>query len=91
MVDGRPELDSHRRRSGSPTLPAVFARSGNTTERPCRKAVSITELNVVFVTKKGYGRSVLQRDPAVLATLEAARTGSVLILPTAEKAARGRS
>ena len=55
------------------------------------KGVSITELTVVFVTKKGYGRSVLQRDPAVLATLEAARTGSVVILPTAEKAARGRS
>jgi len=38
------------------------------------KGVSITELSVVFVTKKGYGRSVLQRDPAVLGTLEAART-----------------
>ncbi len=38
------------------------------------KGVSINELNVVFVTKKGYGQSVLQRDPAVLATLEAARS-----------------
>jgi len=37
------------------------------------KSVSINELNVVFVTKKGYGRSVLQRDPAVLSALQAAR------------------
>ena len=42
------------------------------------KGVSIYELYAVFVTKKGYGRSVLQRDPAVLAALK----GSVLILPT---------
>jgi GWxTD domain-containing protein len=38
------------------------------------KGVSIYELDVVFVTKKGYGRFVLQRDPAVLAALEAARS-----------------
>jgi len=37
------------------------------------KGASIYELNVVFVTKKGYGRFVLQRDPAVLATLETAK------------------
>ncbi len=45
------------------------------------KGVSIYELYAVFVTKKGYGRSVLQRNPAVLSALEAAK-GSVLILPT---------
>jgi GWxTD domain-containing protein len=38
------------------------------------KGVSIYELNVVFVTKKGYGRFVLQRDPAVLAALETAKS-----------------
>jgi len=37
------------------------------------KAVSANEMNVVFVTKKGYGRSVLQRDLATLSALEAAR------------------
>jgi GWxTD domain-containing protein len=42
------------------------------------KRVSTYELKVAFVTKKGYGRSVLQRDPAVLAVLK----GSDLISPT---------
>src|SRR5207248_10643 len=37
------------------------------------KGVSVYELYVTFVTKKGYGRSVLQRDPTVLSTLEAAK------------------
>ena len=37
------------------------------------KSVSVNELNVVFVTKNGYGRYVLQREPATLAALEAAR------------------
>jgi GWxTD domain-containing protein len=39
------------------------------------KGVSIDQLDIVFVTKKGAGRFVLQRDPAVLATLNAARSG----------------
>ncbi len=39
------------------------------------KGVSINELNVVFITKKGYGRFVLQRDPAILVALDAARRG----------------
>jgi GWxTD domain-containing protein len=38
------------------------------------KAVSSYEVNVVFVTKKGYGRFVLQREPATLAALESARS-----------------
>jgi GWxTD domain-containing protein len=37
------------------------------------KGASITELNVTFVTKKGYGQYVLQRDAPVLTTLEAAK------------------
>ncbi len=37
------------------------------------KTVSYLQVDVVFITKKGYGRHVLQRDAAVLATLEAAR------------------
>jgi GWxTD domain-containing protein len=37
------------------------------------KQVSINELNVVFVTKTGYGRSVLQRDPTVLNALKEAK------------------
>ena len=37
------------------------------------KAVSINELEVAFVTKIGYGRFVLQRNPAALAALAAAR------------------
>jgi len=40
------------------------------------KGVSASLVNVVFVTKKGYGRSVLQREPATLAALDAARPGS---------------
>ncbi|MFY9550721.1 MAG: GWxTD domain-containing protein [Thermoanaerobaculia bacterium] len=39
------------------------------------KAVSINELNVVFITKQGIGRFVLQRDPATLAALDAVRRG----------------
>jgi hypothetical protein len=31
------------------------------------------ELDAVFVTKKGYGENVLQRDQEVLAALEAGR------------------
>ena len=38
------------------------------------KAVTSYEVNVVFVTKKGYGRFVLQRDPATLAALDSARS-----------------
>ena len=37
------------------------------------KRTSIYELYVTFVTKRGYGRSVLQRNPAVITTLEAAK------------------
>ncbi len=37
------------------------------------KSVSSYEVNVVFVTKKEYGRFVLQRDPATLSALDAAR------------------
>ncbi len=39
------------------------------------KGVSANQVNVVFVTKKGYGRSVLMRDPATVAALDAARAG----------------
>ncbi len=39
------------------------------------KGVSAFQVNVVFITKKGYGRSVLQREPATLAALDAARPG----------------
>ncbi len=37
------------------------------------KGVSAYQVNVVFITKNGYGRSVLQREPATLAALDAAR------------------
>jgi GWxTD domain-containing protein len=37
--------------------------------------VSASQVNVVFITKKGLGRSVLQREPATLAALDAARQG----------------
>jgi GWxTD domain-containing protein len=37
--------------------------------------VSASQVNVVFITKKGYGRSVLQREPATLSALDAARPG----------------
>src|SRR5262245_780922 len=37
------------------------------------KGVSINQLDVVFVTRRGAGRFVLQRDAAVLATINAAR------------------
>jgi hypothetical protein len=30
-------------------------------------------VDAVFITKKGYGKNVLQRDPDVLATLNAAK------------------
>jgi GWxTD domain-containing protein len=39
------------------------------------KAVSANALNVAFVTKVGYGRFVLQREPATLGALVAARSG----------------
>ncbi len=39
------------------------------------KGVSAYQVNVVFITKKGYGRSVLQREPATLAALDSARPG----------------
>ncbi len=39
------------------------------------KGVSAYQVNVVFITKKGHGRSVLQREPATLAALDAARPG----------------
>jgi GWxTD domain-containing protein len=40
------------------------------------KGVSINELNVVFVTTTAVGRFVLQRDPAVLSALQAARSAA---------------
>jgi GWxTD domain-containing protein len=39
------------------------------------KGVSASQVNVVFVTKTGYGRSVLLREPATLGALDAARQG----------------
>ena len=38
------------------------------------KGVSASQVNVVFLTKTGYGRSVLQREPATLSALDAARS-----------------
>jgi GWxTD domain-containing protein len=40
------------------------------------KAVSANELNVTFVTKIGRGQFVLQREPAILNALVAARSGA---------------
>ena len=40
------------------------------------KGVSINQLDVVFVTRKGAGRFVLQRDAAVLSALGAARSAA---------------
>jgi GWxTD domain-containing protein len=37
------------------------------------KGVSYIQVDAVFITKKGYGKNVLQRDPDVLATLDAAK------------------
>ena len=37
------------------------------------KGVSYIQVDAVFITKKGYGKNVLQRDPDVLATLNAAK------------------
>jgi GWxTD domain-containing protein len=41
------------------------------------KAVSASQVNVVFLTKTGYGRFVLQREPPTLAALDAARGPAV--------------
>ena len=68
-------------RSADPTNP--FREIWHYRREALPKAVSIYELDVVFLTKKGHGRSVLRRDPATLAALGAAKAkGSVLILPT---------
>jgi GWxTD domain-containing protein len=40
------------------------------------KGVGYHQVDIEFLTKKGYGVNVMQRDPATLATLEAARTRS---------------
>jgi hypothetical protein len=37
------------------------------------KGLPSRELDAIFVTKKGYGQNVLQRDQEVLAALEASR------------------
>jgi GWxTD domain-containing protein len=37
------------------------------------KGVSFIQVDAVFITKQGYGKNVLQRDPDVLATLNAAK------------------
>jgi GWxTD domain-containing protein len=37
------------------------------------KGVNYIQVDAVFITKKGYGKNVLQRDPDVLATLDAAK------------------
>jgi hypothetical protein len=37
------------------------------------KGVSFIQVDATFITKKGYGKDVLQRDPDVLATLNAAK------------------
>ena len=37
------------------------------------KGVNYIQVDAVFITKKGYGKNVLQRDPDVLATLNAAK------------------
>src|SRR5262249_32512851 len=38
------------------------------------KGVGYQQVDVVFVTRHGYGSNVMQRDPATLATLEAGKT-----------------
>jgi GWxTD domain-containing protein len=37
------------------------------------KGINYIQVDAVFITKKGYGKNVLQRDPDVLATLDAAK------------------
>jgi GWxTD domain-containing protein len=41
------------------------------------KGIPYQQVDVEFVTKKGYGENVLQRDPHVLTTVEAARKDAV--------------
>jgi GWxTD domain-containing protein len=53
------------------------------------KSVSAYEVNVVFVTKKEYGRFVLQRDPATLSALDAARQEKSKNPSTASDGVRG--
>jgi GWxTD domain-containing protein len=53
------------------------------------RSVSSYEVNVVFVTKKEYGRFVLQRDPATLSTLDAARQEKSKNAAAASEAPRG--
>ena len=40
------------------------------------KGVSFIQVDAIFITKQGYGKNVLQRDPDVLATLNAAKQKS---------------
>ena len=37
------------------------------------KAIPYQELKIQFVTKEGYGRNVLQRDPNVVTAIERAK------------------
>ena len=37
------------------------------------KGVSYLQVDAVFITKKGYGKNVLQRDSDILTTLSAAK------------------
>ena len=55
------------------------------------KAVSANELKVAFVTRIGYGRFVLQREPAILSALVAARSGVPGAGVAGGTRARGRS
>ena len=76
-------------RAADPTNP--FREIWHYRREALPEAVSIYELNVVFLTKKGHGRSVLQRDPATLSALGAAKAkGSVLILPASQKSGTGQ-
>ena len=43
---------------------------------------SYRKVNVVFITKTGYGQSILQREPATLAALDAARLGKIQEMTT---------
>ena len=66
-------------RSADPTNP--FREIWHYRRAALPKAVSIYQLDVVFLTKKGHGRSVLQRDPATLAALGAAKAKGSVLLP----------
>ena len=70
-LDQRPVHGPGHQAAGS--RQTTTRKSGTTVRNCCRRAFATMQVDVTFITRKGYGVNVLKRDSMTLTTLDAAK------------------